>query len=277
MLYALITLIALAYIRVITLRRKSAAPMVSDVFRRPYAHRGLYGKGVPENSLAAFRLAVKQGLGIELDVRITKDHHPVVFHDKSALRMCGKDMAIESMTLSQVRALRLLGTDEGIPMLSDVLGCVSDRVPVMIELKTPGEADMRTPYILRVADALKVCGENVCIVSFDPRMLHLMKKHAPHIPRGQLVTCGMSMLSALLLAPLLHLYARPHFLSCQVGTGRLFLKIARLFHSVLCGWTVRSMTEWQAVKHIFDLMVFEAFVPQADINARPIQKEGNLS
>ena len=37
-------------------------------FLRPYAHRGLWSDTVPENSLAAFELAVKAGFAIELDV-----------------------------------------------------------------------------------------------------------------------------------------------------------------------------------------------------------------
>ena len=42
-------------------------------FLCPYAHRGLWGKGVPENSLAAFRAAAEAGFGIELDVQLSKD------------------------------------------------------------------------------------------------------------------------------------------------------------------------------------------------------------
>jgi len=44
-----------------------------DKKRLIFAHRGLYSSGVPENSLAAFENAVLSGLGIELDVRLTKD------------------------------------------------------------------------------------------------------------------------------------------------------------------------------------------------------------
>ncbi|HPE95084.1 MAG TPA: glycerophosphodiester phosphodiesterase family protein, partial [Bacillota bacterium] len=54
-----------------------------------YAHRGLHGGDVPENSLEAFRLAVENGYGIELDIRLTKDGRVIVFHDDSLERVCG--------------------------------------------------------------------------------------------------------------------------------------------------------------------------------------------
>ena len=58
-----------------------------------YAHRGLFDNrsAAPENSLAAFRLAVESGYGIELDVQLSKDDIPVVFHDATLKRMCGVD------------------------------------------------------------------------------------------------------------------------------------------------------------------------------------------
>ena len=54
-----------------------------------YAHRGLHGPGVPENSLAAFRRAAEAGYGAELDVRLTRDGRLAVFHDSTLERMCG--------------------------------------------------------------------------------------------------------------------------------------------------------------------------------------------
>ncbi|MBQ9123308.1 MAG: hypothetical protein IJY10_07450, partial [Lachnospiraceae bacterium] len=54
-----------------------------------YAHRGLHDNEseAPENSMAAFRKAVEGGYGIELDVQLTKDQVPVVFHDFTLQRM----------------------------------------------------------------------------------------------------------------------------------------------------------------------------------------------
>ena len=67
--------------------REKAAPFAG----RNYAHRGLHSrdKSVPENSLAAFRLAAEAGYGIELDIQLSKDGEVVVFHDDTLDRVCG--------------------------------------------------------------------------------------------------------------------------------------------------------------------------------------------
>ena len=56
---------------------------------RYYAHRGLHDaqSDIPENSIAAFLKAVENGYGIELDVQLTKDGRPVIFHDVKTGRL----------------------------------------------------------------------------------------------------------------------------------------------------------------------------------------------
>ena len=79
-LFIVVPVLALIYVFAIAGRRRR--PDAPDFFRRLYAHRGLFSpqaqNKVPENSLAAFRLAVEHGFGIELDVHLTKDGEVVV-------------------------------------------------------------------------------------------------------------------------------------------------------------------------------------------------------
>ena len=76
-----------------------------DGFR--YAHRGLHGCGVPENSLAAFRRAAEAGYGAELDVRLTKDGRLAVIHDATLDRVCGVSGRAAELTAAALSALRL--------------------------------------------------------------------------------------------------------------------------------------------------------------------------
>lgn len=94
---------------------------------RYYAHRGLYDNNsdAPENSLRAFALAAEAGYGIELDVRLTKDGVPVVFHDPVLERMCGCAGSIEELNAEQTDALRLLGTQQKVTRLQEVLSLVN--------------------------------------------------------------------------------------------------------------------------------------------------------
>src|SRR5262245_54045936 len=86
-----------------------------------YAHRGLHGPGVPENSRAAFGRALAQGLGVELDVQRSGDGQPVVFHDGDLDRLTGETGAVGRRSAAQLGAIALAGTAETIPTLRQVL------------------------------------------------------------------------------------------------------------------------------------------------------------
>lgn len=85
----------------------------------PVAHRGIHDNiTVPENSLPAFNAAAEAGCGIELDVQFTKDRQLVVFHDDNLSRMCGDDRLVIDVTYDELSKMRLLDSDEKIPLLS---------------------------------------------------------------------------------------------------------------------------------------------------------------
>ncbi len=84
------------------------------------AHRGLHNSEVPENSMAAFKAGMAQGYPIEIDVHLTTDGKVVIFHDHNTKRVCGVDGEIQKMTYAETQELRLLGTEERIPLLSTI-------------------------------------------------------------------------------------------------------------------------------------------------------------
>ena len=102
-----------------------------------YCHRGLFNnKKIVENTLPAFKTALKYNLGIELDIRITKDNKIVVFHDSNVKRLTGVDKFVKDMTYEELKSLKLLDTDDTIPTLEDVLKLVEGKVLLLIEIKT---------------------------------------------------------------------------------------------------------------------------------------------
>lgn len=101
---------------------------------RVIAHRGA-SRERPENTLAAFALAVEQGADmIEIDLHRTRDGHVVVAHDA---RPAGLAREIGDATLAEVRALDP-GGGERVPTLPEVLDAFGDRVPFNLELKHGG-------------------------------------------------------------------------------------------------------------------------------------------
>ena len=101
-----------------------------------YAHRGLFdNKKIVENTIPAFKKALKDDHNIELDIRLTRDKKIVVFHDDSLKRLTGIDKLVRDMTYDELKMIKLLDTLDTIPLLEDVLKLVSGRSILLIEIK----------------------------------------------------------------------------------------------------------------------------------------------
>lgn len=180
----LIILIVLLALYVLALRCRRGNEKLSALRGWGYAHRGLYGQGVPENSMEAFRLALENGYGAELDVHLMADGNLAVIHDASLQRTAGTDVKIEDLTKEDLSAYRLEGTGEKIPLLADVLSLFEGKAPLIIELKAErGNYAELTQAVCRALEDYKGV---YCVESFDPRVLWWLRKNQPELCRGQL-------------------------------------------------------------------------------------------
>lgn len=155
----------------------------SWIVKTPIAHRGLFGEKVPENSLLAFKQAVKSKLPIELDVTALADGTPVIFHDEKLARMTGRDGFISSLSLSDIADFRLQGTKEKIPTLAEALEVIDGKVPVLIEIKNSGKVGPLEKAVWK--ELIKYDGD-YAVESFNPYTLEWFKNNAPKVKRGQL-------------------------------------------------------------------------------------------
>jgi glycerophosphoryl diester phosphodiesterase len=106
---------------------------------RLVAHRG-FASIAPENTLRAVDRAAAIADWIEVDVRRCKSGELVVIHDATVDRVTDQRGAVSEYLSSELRSMRVLGTDEGIPTLAAVLRTIPERVGVNVELKEPGIA-----------------------------------------------------------------------------------------------------------------------------------------
>lgn len=144
------------------------------------AHRGA-SAAAPENTLAAFRLAIAQGAdGVELDVRASRDGHLVVIHDASVERVTGAQGEIAAMDLAAIRRLDA-GGGERIPLLAEVLELARGRLLVDIELKITG-IEAQVAALVREAG---MAGD-VLITSFHEDAVAAARRLAPQIAVGLL-------------------------------------------------------------------------------------------
>lgn len=153
-----------------------------DLLRKPFAHRGAHNE-FPENSLPAFEKAISMGLGIELDIHLSKDNQIVVFHDDNLERMTGVDAYIKHLNYEEIKQYHLLETNCYIPLLKEVLNLVKGKVPILIEIKTNNNMKKLLPLL---KEMLKNYKGVIFIQSFNPLVLRKCYKLMPEYLRGQL-------------------------------------------------------------------------------------------
>ena len=244
-------------------RKEKTAEFFAD--KKHFAHRGLHG-AVPENSLAAFRLAVENGYGIELDLHVTADGKLCVFHDNTLTRMCNIDGRVEDKTAEELHNIRLGDSEEYIPLFSEVLALVDGKVPLVVELK--GESgDTRVCEL--AAEMLDGYKGEYCMESFNPIYVGWFKKHRPDVIRGQLsarMTDGKGAVIKLrnfaLKNMLTNVISRPDFLAyCYKDKDVLAFRLARKMGGYPVAWTVRDDEAMQSTVGDFKAVIFENIDP----------------
>lgn len=144
---------------------------------RLIAHRGFAGR-YPENTLTAFRAAAADAAMVELDVRRCLTGEAVVIHDARLDRVTDRTGRVDATPYEALADADVLGTGEGVPLLSDVFEILPSEVGVNVELKTP----RATEAALDVAAAYD---HEVIVSSFDPNALRQARTQAD-FPTGLL-------------------------------------------------------------------------------------------
>jgi len=253
---------------VLSIRGRSGHPGLEKLRGWNYAHRGLHGNGVPENSMQAFRLAVEQGYGAELDVHLLADGNLAVIHDSKLIRTTGAKGRVEDLTADQLRDYYLEGTEETIPLFSDVLALFEGKAPLIIELKVENNTDALCDAVAKLLDDYQ---GDYCIESFHPQVLAWFKKNRSDTVRGQLTENYFRSknsklhpaLKFVLTNQLLNFATSPDFVAynCR-DIDNVSNTIARkIWNMQGVTWTVRTREEYDEAQEGNWLTIFENFKP----------------
>lgn len=169
-------------------------------FRLPtaLAHRGA-NQLAPENTLSAFRLASSHHASwIELDLMLSRDHIPVIFHDDRLERVTDGQGFVADHSLVELKALNVKALDVTIPL---------DKIPTLVEfLEFLSTTDLGVnleikanqlgvlPTCQQVLTVLQHMGfdsapwqERLMVSSFDREAIVFFKQQAPWLPRSYLI------------------------------------------------------------------------------------------
>lgn len=240
----------------------------------PIAHRGFHdcegsfqgGRG-PENSRESIFHAVQNGLGVEIDVRFTKDYIPIVFHDNNLKRLCGIEDYLSNINYRDLMLFKLRN-NEKLPTLKEILSIIDGKIPVLIEFKKLNNMQNHDKINEELFYLLAKYLGPLALMSFDSNFLLYLSKKAPQITRGivldkfdfesqiftskseskitenQMKKIGISFIS------LKYNYLNKNFYNFNKRKKRNILT-----------WTIISKLGAEKVKNLCDNITFEGFNP----------------
>jgi glycerophosphoryl diester phosphodiesterase len=255
----------------------SRTPLRPDwLTARPIAHRGFHRKheGVIENTPTAARDAIARGYAIECDVQLTKDGEAVVFHDHTLDRLTEATGPVIERTAAELGGIALRGASDRIVPLANFLALIGGRTPLICEIKSRFDADMRLTD--RTAAVVSAYAGPVALKSFDPDIVGHLRRDGARLgvadrPLGIIAEEKYEHAEYARLTPerrrdmaeLLHWRdTDPDFLSYNVkdmpNAASLF---PRLLGAPVMTWTVRTPAQVETARRYADQMVFEGFTP----------------
>lgn len=155
-----------------------------DLLSKPviFGHRGA-SQAAPENTLASFDLAIRQGVkAFELDTMLTLDNQPVVIHDQTLERTTNGQGEVSQHSLAEIRALDAGSyfakefQGEKVPLLGEVLERYPTAILINIELKNYHQPqDGLARIVLDLVERLHML-DNVIFSSFLPSNLKIIRE-----------------------------------------------------------------------------------------------------
>jgi len=234
------------------------------------AHRGS-SAAAPENTLAAFRLAVEQGADfVELDVQESADGEVLVVHDSDLMKIGGAPLKIWETDAARLRTVDI-GSHAGpqfsaerVPTLAEALAVCKGRARVVVELKSYGHDQHLEERVAAIVEAAGMADD--CIyMSLDHAMIQRMKRLRPTWRCGVLVAKAVGDLTSL----------DADFLAVErkIATARFIRRAHRAGQDVYA-WTVNDPA-WMlaAMSHGVDGLITD----KPDLARRVIARRAALS
>ncbi len=163
-----------------------------------FAHRGS-SKYAPENTIAAFQMAIEQGAqAIELDVKLSLDQEVVVIHDVTVDRTTNFTGKVDACSLNALRRMdagshfseKFIG--EKIPTLGEVLDLTKGKYLLNIELTNYSSPHDNLTSKVASLISIREVQNSVLFSSFLPGNLRKIKKELPEVPVAFLLPPGLS-------------------------------------------------------------------------------------
>ena len=219
----------------------------------PIAHRGLHNNAnnIYENTKESFLAAVNENYAIECDVVLSKDHEVVVFHDENLKRLCNLDKDVSSLTMNELRNLKIYESNSNIISLDEMLHIVSAHVPIIIEIK-----GKFTPFIEeRIQEIIRSYKGPIALKTFNLKSVEWLIKFLPYVYKGLVIDSNTNNFEAILDLNI-------DFVSCDIEfiESNLIDKVKKKGLPIIT-WTVDNEDKKKKANLIADNIIFENIRP----------------
>ena len=235
-----------------------------------FAHRGASAYA-PENTLAAFELAIQAGAqAIELDAKLSADGQVIVIHDQSVDRTTNGSGKVTKIPFSAMRELDAGSSfsvkfrGERIPTLDKVFEVVGRRILINVEL-----TNYATPFDALIPKVVKLVKRHalekrVLLSSFLPHNLRRARRLLPDVPVGLLTWAGWMGAGPRTFARFTPYQAlHPHTMSVNARLVQRFHAAGLRVHA----WTVNDEAE---MRRLFTLGVDGIFTDDPQLGLRTL-------
>lgn len=219
----------------------------------PIAHRGLHSNAnnIYENTKESFLAAVNENYAIECDVVLSKDHEVVVFHDENLKRLCNLDKNVSSLTMNELRSLKIYESNSNIISLDEMLHIVSAHVPIIIEIK-----GKFTPFIEeRIQEIIRSYRGPIALKTFNLKSVEWLIKFLPYVYKGLVIDSNTNNFEAILDLNI-------DFVSCDIEfiESNLVDRLKKKGLPIIT-WTVDNEDKKKKANLIADNIIFENIRP----------------
>ena len=219
----------------------------------PIAHRGLHSNAnnIYENTKESFLAAVNENYAIECDVVLSKDHEVVVLHDENLKRLCNLDKNVSSLTMNELRNLKIYESSSNIISLDEMLHIVSAHVPIIIEIK-----GKFTPFIEeRIQEIIRSYRGPIALKTFNLKSVEWLIKFLPYVYKGLVIDSNTNNFEAILDLNI-------DFVSCDIEyiESNLVDRVKKKGLPIIT-WTVDNEDKKKKANLIADNIIFENIRP----------------
>lgn len=219
------------------------------------AHKA-HVQGLPPNSLAGVKKLLETDIGgIEIDIQLSKEGIPFVFHDNDLQPKTTGQGPLSSLSASEIAGIRYLegGRNHPIPTLEEILQVVGNKKILFLDIKDNGILD--SGMARAVARLIQKYGlhQTAIVETFNPMFLSRMKKLDPKIlvqfdylenavPTAEESPEQLNQIPWILKQPLFHWFVRssiqPDILGVRFSNSKEEIRRLALHGYPVIAWTI---------------------------------------